>query len=62
MPVQKNSLWQKISKVGIMLIFAAAFLLFFLYGKIFPENLADAPVTLFIFVFLSLVMLVANMA
>ena len=39
MPDRKSSIWQKISKIGIMLIFAAAFVLFFLYGKIIPENL-----------------------
>ena len=62
MPDRKSSIWQKISKIGILLIFAAAFVLFFLYGKIIPENLANAPLMLFLFVFLSLVMLVANMA
>ena len=30
MPEQKGNIWQKISKIGIMLIFAAAFVLFFL--------------------------------
>ena len=30
MPDRKSSIWQKISKIGILLIFAAAFVLFFL--------------------------------
>ena len=57
-----RSFLKPLAKTGVMVLFIAVSAVFFIYGVNVPENFADAPFTLFLFVFLSLLMMVANIA
>ncbi len=49
-------------RIGMMLIFAASFAAFFIFGDVMPERFADAPLPLFIFLFFGVTMLAGNIA
>ncbi len=53
---------KKLAKIGVMLIFAASFAVFFIFGDIMPAQFAHAPLLRFLVMFFGLTVLACNMA
>ncbi len=51
-----------LSKIGVMLIFAASFIAFFIFGDVMPAQFAHAPLLRFMVLFFGIVLLASNMA